>query len=339
MVYSNYNNSFLPLDGVQSVTFYKNENLLFPTPPASATVTAQTTTGNNASFGDQQQLPHPGSGNDVVRDFQPVTYLSSNGYYGYIPASSMPKMMSTETKTVNGVRHASASNDSRGGSAVGIGVLLDCHPQPAAAIVDDCSMMDCGVSEMENYHHQPQQQQILRKRKERGEEALAMMAGSNCKRRKTWQEQQQHQQHQQQACNRELNGNLNWNQASAIHQMQCNDQTMETIPNESFNGASVHPLSGFYHHPQQQQQQQQQIQYIAPLQTPAVLQPKNQLGPSGRCLRWNGTSPTVGDGNNSTTNSSLGFEQTEKSQFGAGSCQELEDLFISLHGSGFFLSG
>lgn len=200
MVFSSYSNtSYLPLDSDQGVTFYKNENLLFAPPPAAAAAATAavvappstlvcrrntaaaaamlTATTGSSPFGSQP-LHHGSQHGNVCDDFQPVAHLSSNGYYGYVPANSLPKMMSTE-----GTPPAAVALDGNG-----VGVLLDCHPA-AASVFDhnSSSMMDCGgggIGEVENYHHLQQQQQHLRKRKEYSEEVEV-----NCKRRKTWLEQ------------------------------------------------------------------------------------------------------------------------------------------------------
>lgn len=263
MVFSSYNStSYLPLDSDQSVTFYKNENSLFPPLPPSSSSTAvacrpaMLTSTGNGSFCDQE--PQNINGNVVSNDFQPVVHLSSNGYYGYIPVNSMPKMMSTGMATVNGTVHATtAASDS-----ASIGVQLDCHPPPAAAAVDDTMMMDS--IGMENYCRQPQQQ-YLRKRKEHCEET-----DTGCKRRKTWLEQ-----HQQAG----FNPNSPWNQPPVI-EMECHDQPMDESSSECgietpvmMNGTPI----GFNH--------QQPIQMAFPqTQSPVAVQPKSKYPETSRCM-------------------------------------------------------
>lgn len=209
MVFSSYSNtSYLPLDSDQGVAFYKNENSLFPPPSstaaaATAAVVASspstlvcrrnqaaaaaamlTASTGNSPFGSQP-LHHGSLGHgNVCDDFQPVAHLSSNGYYGYVPTNSIPKMMSTAEGTPPTAAAAPSVPVAVNGN--GVSVLLDCHPAAVAASdsSNSSSMMDCG--EVENYHQlqQQQQQQLqqhLRKRKEYSEEMEV-----NCKRRKTW---------------------------------------------------------------------------------------------------------------------------------------------------------
>lgn len=210
-----------------------------------------TSTGSG-SFGGQQS--QQANGNVVSNDFQPVAHISSNGYYGYIPVNSMPRMMSTGT--VHVTTDASDSN--------GIGVLLDSHPPPAAAAVDD-TMMDS--SGMENYCRQPPQQ-YLRKRKEYCEET-----DTNCKRRKTWLEQNQ------QVSTAGFNQDFTWNQAPVV-QMECHDQPMDESSQElgietpvMMNGTPI----GFNH--------QQPIQMVVPQpQPPATMQPKSKYPETSRCM-------------------------------------------------------
>lgn len=294
MVFSNYSNtSYLPLDNDQGVTFYKNENLLFTPPPAAVPATAAgiaspstlvcrrnsaaaaamlTATAGASPFGSQPLLHHGSQhrGN-VCDDFQPVTHLSSNGYYGYVPASSMPKMMSTE-----GTPPATAAVD----DSNGIGVLLDCHsPAVAVASVRDsnsCSMMDCG--EVENYHHLQRQQQHLRKRKENSEEVEG-----NCKRRKTWLEP---------AYDADFTHTPHWQQVS-VQQMECHDQPMDTYSAQQFNGspvamnATTTAFNGFHLHHQQAQLHQALITsppMPAAPQPQTVLQPKSKYTETSRCM-------------------------------------------------------
>lgn len=294
MVFSSYSNtSYLPLDNDQGVTFYKNENLLFTPPPAAtaAVVAAPSTlvcrrntaaaaaamltaTTGSSPFGSQPL--HHGSqhGNAACDDFQPVAHLSSNGYYGYVPANSIPKMMSTE-ETPPAAAAAVAVNGN------GVGVLLDCHPLAASVIDNSSSMMDCGggIGEVENYHHlQQQQSQHLRKRKEYSEEVEG-----NCKRRKTWLEQP----------NDAGYTHTPYWQNTSVQQMECNDQPMDTFSTHQFNGspvtmnATTTTFNGFQLHHQQPHLQQASI---APPPMPAashpqtVLQPKSNYTETSRCM-------------------------------------------------------
>lgn len=293
MVFSNYSNtSYLPLDNDQGVTFYKNENLLFTPPPAAipATVAAGVTspstlvcrrntaaaaamltaTTGASPFGSQPLLHHGSQHRpNVCDDFQPVAHLSSNGYYGYVPASAMPKpMMSTE-----GTPPAISDSD-------GIGVLLDCH-SPAVRDSNSCSMMDCG--EVENYHHlqqhqQQQQQQHLRKRKENGQEVQG-----NCKRRKTWLEQPN---------DADFTHSPSWQQVS-VQQMEYHDQPMDTYSAQQFNGSPVTTngtttaFNGFQLHHQQPQLHQALITsppMPAAAQPQTILQPKSKYSETSRCM-------------------------------------------------------
>lgn len=293
MVFSNYSNtSYLPLDNDQGVTFYKNENLLFTPPPAAVPATAAgvtspstlicrrntaaaamlTATTGASPFGSQA-LQHHGSQHrgNICDDFQPVAHLSSNGYYGYVPASAMPKSMMSTEGTPPPATVAINNSD-------GIGVLLDCH-SPAVAVGRDsnsCSMMDCG--EVENYHHlqHQQQQQHLRKRKENSEEVEG-----NCKRRKTWLEQPH---------DADFTHTPNWQQ---VQQMECHDQPMDTYSAQQFNGSPVTmnaartAFNGFQLHHQQPQLHQALITsppLPAAPQPQTILQPKSKYTDTSRCM-------------------------------------------------------
>lgn len=167
MVFSSYGNSssfYLPLDSDQSVPFYKNENSLFsPQPPSSVVCRRNQDNATSTMSPNEQPFGNNSHGTVVVdavcHDFQPVAHLSSNGYYGYVPPTPPPKMMSAVAVNAGTVS----------------AVQLDCQTEDAA--------MDCG--EMENFH-QLQHQQHQRKRKEYVEEATTAT-----KRRKTWLEEEQ----------------------------------------------------------------------------------------------------------------------------------------------------
>lgn len=289
MVFSSYSNtSYLPLDNDQGVTFYKNENLLFPPPQATApivvspstllcrrkTAAAMLTATTGSSPFSSQPLHHGPQQSNVCDDFQPVAHLSSNGYYGYVPANSIPKMMSTE-----GTPPAAVNVNGNG-----VGVLLDCHPATASVIDNSSTMMDCGggISEVENYHLQQPQQQHLRKRKEYSEEIEG-----NCKRRKTWLEQPNDAGFTQTPI---------WPQAS-VQQMEYQDQPMEAFSTPQFNGspitmnAATTTFNGFqlhHHRHHQQQQHHQQLITSPPMpaapQSQTALQPKSKYTETSRCM-------------------------------------------------------
>ncbi|XP_029730733.2 uncharacterized protein LOC115267711 [Aedes albopictus] len=361
MVFSNHSNAaFLPLDSDQGVTFYKNENLLFAPPPpvGAASPTAlvcrrntpvaamlSTSTGSNP-FSGQPLLhgPRQHHGNNVCDDFQPVAHLSSNGYYGYVPpANLMP------TKVMSTVEQAAAVTPPVV-NGNGVGILLDSiHPVTAAAATDDSysMMMDCGggggggagIAQVENYH---QQQQHLRKRKEYSD-----VVEANCKRRKTWLEQP----HDAGFVN-----SPSWNQPSN-NQMDCQDQPMDTFSSQqnqfqhqspiTMNASTTIAFNGFqhqnHHHLGQHLQQQQQSTLIStppmpetPPQQHTILQPKNRLfhhasSPSPNMAR-------LGSSEHPPTHQQLHHHRCPTFNGGANDCQQLEDLFISLHGSGFYLA-
>lgn len=196
MVFSSYGNSssfYLPLDSEQSVPFYKNENSLFsPQPPSSVVCRRNQDNATSTMSPNEQPFGNNSHGTVVVdavcQDFQPVAHLSSNGYYGYVPPTPPPKMMSAVAVNAGTVTAACS-------------VQLDCQTEDAA--------MDCG--EMENFHQlQHQQQQHQRKRKEYGEEATTAT-----KRRKTWLEEEQ-----QAAA---FPQSFGWNQLPYAHQQQQMD--------------------------------------------------------------------------------------------------------------------
>lgn len=361
MVFSSYSNaSYLPLDSDQGVNFYKNENLLFAPPPPSVVAASPTalvcrrnnspavaaamltaTTGSSP-FGGQQPLLHHGGnhGNNVCDDFQPVAHLSSNGYYGYVPppqsqqANAFPKVMSTEQAA------APVVNGSNGGG----GVLLD-SIHPASPTVEDSysmMMMDCGggggvsgsggLVQVENYH---QQQQHLRKRKEYSEEVEP-----NCKRRKTWLEQPN---------DAGFAPSPNWSQPSS-QQMECLDQPMDTFSSQqqqfhqspiTMNAPTTIAFNtGFQH----QQPQQQTMISTPPMPAPApqlhtILQPKNRLFRASSSPP-NMSNELVADKQthlNQLSHHLRNHSHHQRPDFG-DDCQQLEDLFISLHGSGFYLA-
>lgn len=351
MVFSGYSNAaYLPLDSDQGVTFYKNENLLFSPPPAAAASNIAlvcrrnssvaemlTTTTGSGPFGGQPLLHgahQQRHGNNICDDFQPVAHLSSNGYYGYVPPpanAAAPKVMST---------HQAAGTPPHI-NGHGVGVLLDSiHPAatPTAVAADDSysMMMDCGnggvggeIVQVENY--QQQQQQHLRKRKEYSEHVEA-----NCKRRKTWQEQPN---------GTGFTNSTNWNQPS-FHQMECHDQAMDTFSSPlqfhqspiTMNApTSINAFNGFQHHLQQQQSLILTPPMAASAQPQTILQPKNCLS------RASSPSPNKPLGRTELAvvdkqNHQLQDLRHRHSAAGAEDCQMWEDLFISLHGSGFYLA-
>ncbi|XP_058834031.1 uncharacterized protein LOC131691544 [Topomyia yanbarensis] len=267
MVFTLYNtSSYLPLDNDQRVAFYKNENLLFPPlpPPSAASVVcrrsnspAMPVTANTGSISPLGVV----SASESV-DFRPVVHLSSNGYYGYVPVVSMPKVMSTGTTN----NHAVISSTANG---VGVSVLLD-SPSATTAVAAEDSMMDCADSEMENYHQPPQH---ARKRKDySGQEDM------NGKRRKTWMEQHQHQQPG-------FNPAPNWS-TPQTHRMEVADQQQMDLQPQHFVNGFCPPTNGtfsngFYHQPSAQP-------------TP-VLQQKNQLDANNNYFRWNLDRPSEPD--------------------------------------------
>lgn len=346
MVFSSYSNaSYLPLDSDQGVTFYKNENLLFAPAPAAASPTAlvcrrnnpvaaamlSTSTGSSPFSG--QPLLHGNRqhhGSNVCDDFQPVAHLSSNGYYGYVPpANPMPKLMSTEQAA--GTTPPAAVDAHRvinGSNGVG-GVLLDSSTRPVA--VDDSYSMDCGgMAQVENYQQQ-QHQQHLRKRKECSEEVEA-----NCKRRKTWLEQPN---------DAGFVHSPNWNQSST-QQMDCQDQPMDIFsPQPQFhhspitmNAPTTIAFNGFQHHPELQQQQQTMIS-TPPM--PAAPQQHTILQPKNRLFRASSPIPKMSLGSSELVvadKQSIHQLRHNHRPILGDDCQQLEDLFISLHGSGFYLA-
>ncbi|XP_053688584.1 uncharacterized protein LOC128737871 isoform X2 [Sabethes cyaneus] len=172
MVFTNNNSSYLPLDSDQRPTFYKNENLLFPPLPPSSVASVACRRSNNSLI-----MPSVVTAAAVENhtSSSPMVHHSSNGYYGYVPVNSIPKVMSTGTA-------ATTISGTIIGSADGMSIQLGCSSFATAPVNDD-TMMDCiDDSEMENYH---QQSHLQRKRKEHLEEAEI-----SCKRRKTWLEQQ-----------------------------------------------------------------------------------------------------------------------------------------------------
>ncbi|KAL9702882.1 hypothetical protein quinque_006400 [Culex quinquefasciatus] len=309
MVFSSYGNSssfYLPLDSDQSVPFYKNENSLFsPQPPSSVVCRRNQDNATSTMSPNEQPFGNNSHGTVVVdavcHDFQPVAHLSSNGYYGYVPPTPPPKMMSAVAVNAGTVS----------------AVQLDCQPEDAA--------MDCG--EMENFH-QLQHQQHQRKRKEYGEEATTAT-----KRRKTWLEEEQ-----QAAA---FPQSFGWNQlpyAYQHQQQQMDCATAEVAPMTvgSCNGFQVSPTSP-------------PVAMVQPTVQHQQMTPKNPLlvdGASGKrpllLGRWNIAMPTTrpnGTGCSAVRQLSEKLHHQQSVSFGGGSGQELEDLFVSLHGSGFFLAG
>lgn len=277
MVFSSYSNtSYLPLDSEQGVSFYKNENLLFQSavsavsPPSTlvcrrntaAAAAMMTATTGSSPFGSQPL--HHGNACD---DFQPVAHLSSNGYYGYVPASSIPKVMSTE-----GTPPAAAVATTNGN---GVGVPLDCHPV-AGTVVDSnsSSMMDCGgdIGTVGSYHYHQQEQ---RKRKEHYSEDVEV----SCKRRKTsW----------LQPNDAGFTPTPVWPQPAVVQHMECHDQPMDTFPAQHFNGSPVTmnggttAFNGFqlqHHHPQQQA-----LITSPPMPQTVQQQPKSKYPETSRCM-------------------------------------------------------
>lgn len=314
MVFSSYGNSsslYLPLDSDQGVTsFYKNENAaLFTAAPTSVVCRGNQDNADMSPGDPVQPFGNNSHGTVVVdavrRDFAPVAHLSSNGYYGYVPPQ---KMMSTPAT-------AAAVN----------AAACDVQLEDAA--------MDCG--EMENFQQlQQNQHQHQRKRKEYGEEAMAAS-----KRRKTWLEEEQ-----QQAGFPQTFG---WNQlpyAPYHQQMDCHveDTPMTTTTViGSCNGTFT----------QTQPATTIPVATVTPIQHP--VQPPKNRGPfvddghSGGSVRrdllgrWNIAMPTsrpAGTGCSTVSQLSEKLHSSHQQTFGGGG-QELEDLFVSLHGSGFFLAG
>uniref|UniRef100_A0A1Q3FW01 Uncharacterized protein n=1 Tax=Culex tarsalis TaxID=7177 RepID=A0A1Q3FW01_CULTA len=325
MVFSSYGNSssfYLPLDSDQGVTFYKNENSLFSPQPPTSVVCQRNQDNASSAMSPNELLPFGNNSHgtvvvDAVRqDFQPVAHLSSNGYYGYVPP---PKVMSTAAVNAATVNTLTACSDA---------VQLDCQTEDAA--------MDCG--EMENFH----QLQHQRKRKQYSEEVTAVT-----KRRKTWLEEER-----QAAA---FPQSFGWNQLPYAHgQLQMDCATEDSLTNiGSYNGPTV----GFQFQPTGTTP--------VPVATVTIPQqpPKNPVLVDGNTSnkrhsavtlgRWNIAMPTSRP--NGTGCSAVGghrlllaAEDSELSAklhhqqsvaFGFGGGQELEDLFVSLHGSGFFLAG
>lgn len=310
MVFSSYGNSssfYLPLDSDQGVTsFYKNENAALLTAPTSVVCRGNQDNSTMSPGAPVQPFGNNSHGTVVVdavrHDFAPVAHLSSNGYYGYVPPQQ-PRMMSTPA-AVNAA-------------------ACDVQLEDAA--------MDCG--EMENFQQLQQNQQHQhphqRKRKEYGEEAMAS------KRRKTWLEEEQ----QQQAGFPQTFG---WNQlpyASHHQQMDCHveDTPMTTTVIGSCNGtfAPTQPATTI------------PVATVTPIQHP-VQPPKNHPlvnGHSGGSARrdllgrWNIAMPTSRPSGTGCSTVSQLSEKLHSHQLTIGGGQELEDLFVSLHGSGFFLTG
>uniref|UniRef100_A0A1Q3FWL7 Uncharacterized protein n=1 Tax=Culex tarsalis TaxID=7177 RepID=A0A1Q3FWL7_CULTA len=324
MVFSSYGNSsscYLPLDSDQGVTFYKNENALFSPQPPTSVVCQRNQDNASSAMSPNELLPFGNNSHgtvvvDAVRqDFQPVAHLSSNGYYGYVPP---PTVMSAAVNA--GTVNAAACFDA---------VQLDCQTEDAAA-------MDCG-NEMENFHQLQHQQQHQRKRKQYSEEVTAVT-----KRRKTWLEEEQRQ--QQAAAFPQTFG---WNQLPYAHQQQQMDCAVEDAPMTvgSCNGSTI-PVA--------------MVQPSTIMTIQQQTAPKNHLLVDGASSkrhsaagRWNIAMPTSRP--NGTGCSAVGGHRlllatedgdlSEKSHhqqsvaIGFGGGQELEDLFVSLHGSGFFLEG
>lgn len=327
MVFSSYGNSssfYLPLDSDQGVTFYKNENSLFsPQPPTS--VVCRRNQDNNSSTMSPNELPFGNNSHGTVvvdavcQDFQPVAHLSSNGYYGYVP----PKMTMMSTAVNAGTVSAACSDQ----------VQLDCQTEDAA--------MDCG-NEMENFHQLKQHQ---RKRKDYCEEAT-----SATKRRKTWRLEEE-----QQAAG--FPQTFGWNQLPYSHQQQ--QQQMDCVVEDtpmvvgSCNGSIVQTTS--IPVAMVQPTVQQQMAPKNPLLVDGISSKRHSGAGSQRFLgRWNIAMPTSRPSGCSATGGHrllLASEDDELSDklhhhqqsigigFGGGTGQELEDLFVSLHGSGFFLAG
>ncbi|XP_055531851.1 uncharacterized protein LOC129722431 [Wyeomyia smithii] len=280
MVFTNNNSSYLPLDSDQRVAFYKNENLLFPPLPSSAASVGCRLSNSSVVMPSVMTAA-------AVEDrasSSPMVHLSSNGYYGYVPVNSIPKVMSTGTAatTVNGVII---------GNGDGVSVQLD-FSSPATAPVNDITMMDCvDDSEMENYH---QQSHLQRKRKEHLDEAEISF-----KRRKTWLEEE-HNQHQTEG----FTNGLTWNQTPATQMALTETQPNPVSPTAPSNGLFT---NGFYH-------------AAAPT---TILQQKNNVEATTIGSRWNASrfpEPPV----------------PEKHPF-SKNCPDLQDLFVSLHGSGCFV--
>ncbi|XP_021704563.1 uncharacterized protein LOC110677715 isoform X2 [Aedes aegypti] len=333
MVFSSYSNaSYLPLDSDQGVTFYKNENLLFAPAPAAASPTALVCRRNNpvaAAMLSTSTGSSPFSGQPLLHGNR-QHHGSSNGYYGYVPpANPMPKLMSTEQAA--GTTPPAAVDAHRvinGSNGVG-GVLLDSSTRPVA--VDDSYSMDCGgMAQVENYQQQ-QHQQHLRKRKECSEEVEA-----NCKRRKTWLEQPN---------DAGFVHSPNWNQSST-QQMDCQDQPMDIFsPQPQFhqspitmNAPTTIAFNGFQHHPELQQQQQTMIS-TPPM--PAAPQQHTILQPKNRLFRASSPIPKMSLGSSELAvadKQSIHQLRHNHRPILGDDCQQLEDLFISLHGSGFYLA-
>lgn len=313
MVFSSNPSSFyLPLDSDQGVTFYKNENSLF-----SAPTSAVVCRGGNQGNTMEEVVPFGNNSHGTVvvdavvrHDFAPVAHLSSNGYYGYVPPSQ--KMMSTPAAT-----------------AVNGNVQLE------------DAAMDCG-GEMENFQQLQQNQQHQRKRKEYGGEE-AMVAGS--KRRKTW---LQGEEEQQQAA---FPQSFGWNQLPyAPHQQQMDCHVEDTPMTMTTTTTVIGSCNGTF---AQIPQPATAAAVTIPVATVTPIQvPKNHLsvnGHSGGSVRrdllgrWNIAMPSsrsTGTGCSTVDRLSEKLHSHQQTHIGGGDGgQELEDLFVSLHGSGFFLAG
>ncbi|XP_055591713.1 uncharacterized protein LOC129743652 isoform X2 [Uranotaenia lowii] len=297
MVFSSYNNaSYLPLDSDQSVTFYKNENQLFPPPPPSSSVGLIGTPGALACRRNSPVMLTGSNDRMLGNDFQSVAHLSSNGYYGYIPPQQpmaatevVGNKLETETSGYNGGTNNINNNNNDGFSigAAGGNFLLDCHPQPAS--LEDSPMMEDSDGLMENYPHQQQQQHQpqFRKRKENGLGDLEQEEMPCGKRQRMCNVDREPQDHQQQFLSGAsgFNGNVSWNPIGT-QQMDYSDQPMNNASSMNFSasalagngfgtGSSTMISNGHF-----------QSSMPAPSipQSASVLQPRSKYTETSRCM-------------------------------------------------------